>query len=181
VEYGFLDGRVTYRTTFPVGPHQDLWEQAPDVATVVGAGERRLLLFLADPRPIGPSCEVAPAPADAEALARSIRSDGDLEAGAPVPVTIGGIPALQIDVVMARDATSCPWQLPNISSSTPLLLDRAPLVVQGADRARLYLLDLPPGGSARVLAIAVMSDEDSFERALSIAAPIVESIEFRAP
>jgi len=181
VEYGFLDGQVTYRTTFPVGPHQDLWEQAPDVATVVGAGERRLLLFLADPRPIGPSCEVASAPADAEALARSIRSDGDLEAGAPVPVTIGGIPALQIDVVMARDATSCPWQLPNISSSTPLLLDRAPLVVQGADRARLYLLDLPPGGSARVLAIAVMSDEDSFGRALSIAARIVESIEFRAP
>ena len=169
VEFGFLDGQVTYRATFPVGPHEDLWKL------------RRLLLFLADPRPIGPGCEEGPAPADAEALAESIGSDSDLEAGAPVPVTIGGISALQIDVVMARDASSCPWQLPNISASTPLLLDRAPFVVQGADRARVYLLDLPPGGSAQVLAIAVMSDEDSFERTLSVTAPIVDSIEFRAP
>jgi hypothetical protein len=53
-----------------------------------------LLLFLADPRPIGPGCEKAPAPADAEALARSIRSDSDLEATTPEAVTIGGIPAL---------------------------------------------------------------------------------------
>jgi hypothetical protein len=172
VEFGFLDGQVTYRATFPVGPHENLylWKQ------------RRLLLFLADPRPIGPGCEEGPAPADAEALAESIGFDSDLEAGAPVPVTIGGISALQIDVVMARDAISCPWQLPNTSSSTPLLLDRAPFfAVYGADRARVYLLDLPPGGSARVLAIAVMSDEDSFERTLSVTAPIVDSIEFRAP
>jgi hypothetical protein len=64
--------------------------------------------------------------------------------------------------------------------STPLLLEDAPFVVQGADRARLYLLDLP-GGSARVLAIAIMSDEDSLEHALQLAAPIVDSIELHAP
>ena len=44
---------------------------------------------------------------------------------------------------------------------------------------RLYLLDLP-GGSTRVLAIAIMSDEDSFERALELTAPIVDSIESHA-
>jgi hypothetical protein len=132
-------------------------------------------LILAEPRPIGPDCEEAPAPADAEALARSIRSDSDFEADAPVPVTIGGIPALQMDVVLSQSAVACPWQLPNMSSTTPLLLKGAPVVV--ADRARLYLLDLP-GGSARVLAIAIMSDADSFEHALKVAAPIVNSIEF---
>jgi len=179
VEYGFLDGEVTYRAAYPAAPRSDLWDQGPDVATIVGAHERRLLLILADPRPIGPGCEEAPAPTDAEALARSIRSNPDLEADAPVAVTIGGIPALQIDVMLAPNASACPWQMPNLSSTTPLLLEHAPLVVQGGDQARLYLLDLP-GGSARVLAIAIISDEDSFERALELAAPIVDSIELHA-
>ncbi len=92
-------------------------------------------------------------------------------------VTIGGIPALQIDVVLAPNASACPWQMPSLSSIDPPPLKHAPFVVQGADRARLYLLDLP-GGSARVLAIAIISDEDSFERALELTAPIVDSIEF---
>jgi hypothetical protein len=178
-EYGFLDGEVTYRAAYPAAPRSDLiWDQGPDVATIVGAHERRLLLILADPQPIGPGCEEAPAPADAEALARSIRSDPDLEADAPVAVTIGGIPALQIDVVLAPNASACPWQMPNLSSTTPLLLKHAPLLFR-VDRARLYLLDLP-GGSARVLAIAIIDSEDSFERALELAAPIVDSIEFHA-
>jgi hypothetical protein len=180
-EYAFLDGQVRYRATDPAAPRVGtLWEQGPDVATVVGAGERRLLVFLADPRPIMPGCDVAPAPADAEALAQSIRSDTDFEAGAPVPTTIGGIPALQMDVVMAPQATTCPWQMPNLSSTTPLLLEDAPLLAQGTDRARLYLVDLP-GGSAHVLAIAILSDRDSLEQALRLTAPIVDSIEFHAP
>ena len=178
IEYGFLDGEVTYRAAHPVAPRVGgIWDQGPDVATMVGTRERRVLLILADPRPIGPGCEEVPAPADAEALARSIRSDSDLEADAPVPVTIGGIAALQMDVVLSPAAGACPWQLPNMSSTTPLLLKDAPFIVQGADRARLYLLD-PPGGTARVMAIAIFSDEDSFGRALDVAAPIVESIEF---
>ena len=180
VEYAFLDGEVTCSSAYPAAPISGyIWDQGPDVATVVGAHERRLLLILADPRPIGPDCEEIPASADAEALARRIRSNPDLEAEAPEPVTVGGIPALQIDVVMAPNAAACPWQMPDLSSTTPLLLEHAPFVVQGADRARLYLLDLP-GGSAQVLAIAIMSDEDSFERALEVAAPIVESFEFHA-
>jgi hypothetical protein len=180
-EYAFLDGEVTYRAAYPAGPWSGyIWDQGPEVATVLGAHERRLLLLLADPQPIEhPGCVEAPAPADAEALARSIRSNPDLVADAPVAVTIGGIPALQMDVKLAPDASACPWQMPNMSSSTPLLLKHAPVMVQGADRARLYLLDLP-GGSARVLAIAIMSDEDSIQRALKLTAPIVDSIEFHA-
>jgi hypothetical protein len=177
-EYGFLDGEVTYRAAYPAAPRSDIWFQLPDAATIVDAADndRRLLMILADPQPIGPGCVEAPAPADAEALARSIRSNPDLEADAPVAVTIGGIPALQIDVVLAPGASSCSWQTPSLSSASPLLLKHAPFW-NGVDRARLYVLDLP-GGSARVLAIAIISDEDSIEHVLELAAPIVDSIEF---
>jgi hypothetical protein len=180
-EYSFLDGKVTYRAAYPAAPWSDLWNQSPEVATVVGHHDRqeglfrRLLLILADPRPIGPGCEDAPAPADAEALARSIRSDRDLEASAAVAVTIGGTPALQIDVMLAPGASFCSWSEGEKSGMSPILLRHAPFAE--GDRARLYLLDLP-GGSARVLALAIIADEDSFERALELAAPIVDSIEF---
>ncbi len=177
-EYGLLDGEVTYQAAYPAAPRSENWDQLPDVATIVDTSdnERRLLTILADPQPIGPGCEEAPAPADAEALARSIRSNPDLKANAPVAVTIGGIPALQIDVVLAPSASSCPWATSGLSSASPLLLKDAPFW-NGVDRARLYLLDLP-GGSARVLAIAIISDTDSIEHVLKLAAPIVDSIEF---
>jgi len=123
VEYGFLDGEVTYRAAYPFEPSLDAWDRGPNRTAIVGLRFHkrilRLLLFLADPRPIGPGCEEAPAPADAEALARSIRTDPDLEATAPVAVTIGGAPALQIDVMLAPGASSCAW-------SRPISLARAP-------------------------------------------------------
>jgi hypothetical protein len=172
-EYGFLDGEVTYRAAYPLEPSMDGYRDGDRLA-IDGLllpdenAPRRVLIILADPQPIGPGCVEAPAPADAEALARSIGSDPDFEATAPVAVTIGGTSALQMDVLLApgAGASSCPW----------LLLKHASFPV-GADRARLYLLDLP-GGSARVLAIATISDEDSFETVLDWAAPIVDSIEF---
>jgi hypothetical protein len=180
VEYHFLDGEVTYRAASPLEPSDD-GNREWDRLAIVGLlpdddAPRRVLLFLADPRPIGPDCVEAPAPADAEALARSIGSDPDFEDTAPVEVTIGGTPALQMDVVLARGASSCSWSEPGIPlESSPLLLKHAPMFL-GHDRARLYLLDLP-GGSARVLAIAMITDEDSFETILQWAAPIVDSIE----
>jgi hypothetical protein len=48
------------------------------------------------------------------------------------------------------------------------------------ERMRLYLLDLP-GGSAGILAIAIITPESSFERGLEAAAPLVDSFEFNAP
>ena len=64
-----------------------------------------------------------------------------------------------------------------MSSASPLLLNHAS-IASGADRARLYLLDLPAGSKARGLAIATVTDEDSFNTVLGFAAPIVDSIEF---
>ena len=167
VEYGFLDGAVTYRAAEPLEPSQDGFRDrdrlAIDGLLPDDDAPRRIVLMLADPRPIGPDCVEAPAPADAEALARSIGSDPDFEATAPVAVNIGGIPALRMDVVLSPGA------------SCRLFLEHAPF--GRLDRARLYLVDLP-GGSARVLAIATITDEDSFETVLEWAAPIVDSIEF---
>jgi hypothetical protein len=183
VEYGFLDGEVTYRAAHPLEPSQDGY-RGPDRLAIVGLlpdddAIRRVLLILADPRPIGPGCVEAPAPADADALARSIGSDPDFEATAPVAVTIGGIAALQIDVVLAPGASSCSWSEPEMSMTSPLLLKHAPFV--GVNRARLYLLDLPDGSAAQVLALATITDEDSFDTVTEAAAPVIDSIEFHAP
>jgi hypothetical protein len=84
-----------------------------------------------------------------------------------------------VDVLLAPQRQDLPVAHALFLFGVPLLLKHAPFA-NGVDRARLYLLDLPRG-SARVLAIAIMSDEDSFERALGLAAPTVDSIQFHAP
>jgi len=67
-------------------------------------------------------------------------------------MTIGGIPALQMDVRLAGGANSCPWQTENMSATTPLIFDHAPLMVDppvngpGTDRTRLYLVGVSMGG-----------------------------------
>ena len=166
VEYAFLDGVVTYRAAYPLEPSHD--EDADgDQLAIEGllpddGSPRRILLFMADPRPPGQGCGEAPAPTDAKTLARIVASDPNFAATAPVAVTIGGLSGMQMDGVVPK-ATECG------------------LVLQPAfGRARLYLLDLP-GGSARVLGIAVHADDDSFETVLEWAAPVIESVEFHAP
>ncbi len=169
VEYRFLDGTVTYRAPHPLKPH-DRGDRLAIAGTLPDDdAPRQVLVLLADPRPIRPDCGAGPAPNDADALARSIASDPDFDATAPVEVTVGGVPALQVDVVLAPGPSGC----------APFLLQHAPFGM-GQRRARLYLLDLP-GGSARVLAIATITDDDSFETVLEFAAPVVDSIEFHAP
>jgi len=182
VEYGFLDGEVTYRAAHPLEPSQEAWHLGPDRTAITGLpfNDDRILpvlLILADPRPIGPSCEVAPAPVDAEGLAEVLRSDPDFEATAPVAVTVGGTSALQIDVLLAPGASSCSWSLPDGSGTSPLLLKDTPISEE--QLVRLYLVDLPGGPPARVLAIVIIhADVDG---ALELAAPILDSIEFHAP
>ena len=129
-------------------------------------------LQLLGSRSITTGCQEGPAPTDAEALARTIRSNPDLEATDPVPVTIGGLPALQMDVTTELANTCRPG-------------DEAPLVAEGAIfrpiQIRLYLVDLPEGSADRILAVAFMARKESFERVLEVAAPIVESVEIHAP
>jgi len=171
VEYRFLDGEVTYRATPPLKPSQNA-DRGSDVLAVAGVlphddAPRKVLLMLADPHVIGPDCEAGPAPADAAALADSLRSNPDLEATAPVPVTIGGTPALQMDVSL----------VPGLRCS--LFFPHVPWGV--GHRARLSLLDLPEGSEAKVLALVTITDEDSFKPVVAAAAPIEHSIEIHAP
>jgi len=137
------------------------------------------LVVAADPL-TGTGCEAGPRPADAEALIRSIRSNPDLESTAPVAVSVGGVNALQMDVMVARGTSAC---------DMPLVLAKLHVGLLRTDLMRLYLLDLP-GGSARILAIAIIARDpygkvevsrQDFEQVVEAATPIVESIEFHTP
>jgi hypothetical protein len=169
--FSILDGEVTFQAAPPWDASTWALHHGPTWTTLVGPPEGSLRV-LADPLPIETGCREGPAPADAEALARSIRSYPGLKATAPVPVDVGGIKALRMDVVTARRASQCqalvlrPW-----SPASGDDLDQG-------DRMRLYLLDLPGGISARILAIAIVAPEPRFESVVEAAAPIVDSFEF---
>jgi hypothetical protein len=125
---------------------------------------------LADPLTIGTGCEEGPAAADAAALAQSILDNGDFEATAPVAVTIGGAPALQMDVVNIAGSIVCEGRARvAVSRYEPV----------PGDRMRLYLVDLP-GGSARILSIAIVASESDFDGVVESAQPVVDSFEFHS-
>ena len=172
VQYGFLDGEVTFHAAYPWDYSIAGWDHGPTMTTLVdGDRYEGRIVVVADPRPIGTRCQQGPAPANAEALARSIRSDRDFEATAPVAVSVGGTLALRMDVVTAAGASVCDVEgLPQVVTETGL---------DQGHRMRLYLLDLP-GGSGRILAIAIVAPETRFERVVEATAPIVDSFEFHA-
>jgi hypothetical protein len=166
VPYSFLDGEVT----FAAAPPWDGDEGGTDGFLTLA---RSWLTIEADPLPVAPGCGPGSAPADARALARSLRSDPELEATAPVAVDVGGVDALRIDVQLS------PGLAPGAGCG---YYDGPPMVAQEAGfsdgtRMRLYLLDLP-GGSARTLAIAIVASAPDFEQVVESAAPIVDSFEF---
>jgi hypothetical protein len=126
--------------------------------------------ILADPLPIVDDCQEGAPAADAAALARSIVDDPRFDATAPSATTVGGAAALQIDLVTSAGADVCAEQM-------RFAIDRGAL--DAGRRMRLYLVDLP-GGSARILSIAIVAPEDQFERVVEAAVPVVNSIEFHA-
>jgi hypothetical protein len=130
--------------------------------------------LVADPLPVEAGCEGGPAPANAEGLAQSIRTDPDLEASEPVAVSVGGIEGVRMDVVAAPGASNCEYE------GWPAVLEASYQVVEMpvGSRMRLYLLDLPEGISARILAIAITAPESRFDQVVEKAAPIVDSVEF---
>ena len=162
VPYSFLDGEVTFAAAPPWYGEFD----HPTVMRFEGGRAREHVVIAADPLPVETGCENGPAPADAEALARSIMADPDFETTETVPVRIAGIDGLQIDGVVTAQ-----WDT-NWSLCYPMWTTNAQLF-----RMRLYLIDYP-GESAQVLTIAVIAPETDFERVLEEATPIVESLEF---
>jgi hypothetical protein len=168
VPYSMLDGEVTFAAAPPWG--DTILERTFTVLGGVGRGsasQATMFTIVPDPLTFEMGCEAGPVPADAEALAQSIRSNPDLEATAPVAVSVGGIDALRMDVVAAPGASDC---------GPMVLIDR---LRAGQDvPMRLYLLDLPEGMSARILAIAISALDSEFEHVVEAAAPIVDSFEF---
>jgi hypothetical protein len=175
--YRFLDGEVAFAAAPPWANSFYGSDHGPTFTTLIhghsfNTVER--IEIVADPLPVGSGCETGPTPADAEALARSIRSNPDLDATAPVSVSVGGVDALRMDVAAVPGASEC-----DEDYGVPLVLTEHGWLEQG-ERMRLYLLDLT-GGSARILAIAVAAPEPDFGHTVEAAAPILDSFEFQAP
>jgi hypothetical protein len=75
-----------------------------------------------------------------------------------------------MDVVASPGASDC---------GPPMVLGEN--VSAGQDRpVRLYLLDLPEGMSARILAIAISALDSEFERVVEAARPVLDSFEFHS-
>lgn len=105
-----------------------------------------------------------------------IRSRKGLSVTPPALVTVGGLPATMIDLSVAPSwSQSCSFA--NGLPAVPLLIDETQQmhwVVAGGETLRLYLVDLPTGGTLIV-------DLDSFDgvgfpNLLSAGSPIVRSL-----
>jgi hypothetical protein len=174
IPYRFLDGEVTFAAALP----WDTWQYSPPALYNGNPQQGNRFDMVADPLTVSAGCQPGPAPANAEALVRSIRSNPNLQATAPVAVTVGGLDAQRIDVEAARGAIDC-----GDGDTGPLVLterDSSAWGLDGANRMRLYVLDLP-GGSARVLVIAIVASESESERVVDEATPILDSIEIHPP
>ena len=176
--YSILGGEVTFAVP---PPWYGFFDYGRDTIALVHPERDANFAVLPDPLPVEKGCRAGPTPADAEELAQTIRSDPDVEATEPVATTVGGVEALRMDVVMTTGASVCDYM------GTPLVLRSAepngpqgPALTQG-DRMRLYLLDLPGGSSARILSVAFVARESSFETMLEDEARIIDSFEFHTP
>jgi hypothetical protein len=212
--YDYFDGEVTLHAANPwimfgYAPFGRLIPEGPGVLPTTDGAQRHdgwdTLFLMADPVLIGKFCQAGPDPADAAALAQSIRSDPDpdLEATAPVGVSVAGAKALMMDVKITAGAMLC--RLDRIESPDGGLTPEVPhdgvlrpvwdteagsgppnsngrVTGQATgDWMRLYLFDVPDGLSMRILVIAIVAPEARFERAVGAAAPVVDSVEFHAP
>ena len=178
--FSMLYGEVTFRAPGPWTDHVEAYLD-PRLFFLIGPrGEPEGVGFeiLVNPLPPETPCDTLRVPPSAEELVQAVRSNPDLEATEPVLVSVGGIDALRMDVVAAPGA-----------SIAPCGGARVPVVsvpgrgawggVEPGGLGRLYVLDLP-GGSARTLAIWITApDAALFEQAVEMAAPVLDSFEFR--
>lgn len=118
--------------------------------------------------------------ADAKALADWIAARPGLATSTPETTTLGGLRGYSLDLGIREGWTSaCPFA--NGTPTVPLLFGEKNglrWVVAGSERLRLWVLDLPAGGT-------VIVDIDAFDGRLideliAAATPIVESIRFAA-
>lgn len=177
--YSILDGEVTFAVP---PPWYGFFDYGPNTIALVYPEVSEGLAglgVLPDPVPLGTGCEPGPVPADAEALALRILSDPDLETTEPVAASVGGMDALQMDVVVASGASICESGSPEVLTVVNSGNGFGALWLEPGDRMRLYLLNLPEGSSARTLAVTFDAPEGAFDTVLEYVEPILESFEFR--
>ena len=126
------------------------------------------------------SCPAAPEPGvggSAAELAAWIEQRPGLVVSAPTMATVGGLSGIQLDVGLKSDWTqACPFAngIPSVPLFNSPAIDH--WVVVGNERLRLFLLDLPGGGT-------VVVDLDAFDRSqvedlIARSAGIVRSLSF---
>ena len=173
VRYDFYDGTVSLSAASPWG---DLVEEEGLSLDRETRDER--LELTARPIPIATNCTQGPTPDDADALARSIQSDPGLDVTSPVPVRVGGVAGVQMDVTIAVGASLC-----DASGIAQVLTPRDGngrngIALEQGSRMRLYLLDIHQRYADWIMAVAVVAPEARFNQMIESAAPIMESIQF---
>lgn len=130
-----------------------------------------------------PACPTAAEPGvgkTSSELVAWMRGNNGLAVGAPVMASVGGLRGTQVDIAIAPGWTqSCSFAsgLPTV----PLLTDGVGLrwVLAGSERLRLYVLDMPSGGTVIVDLDAF--DGDLYAPLIDSAAPAVKSLQFASP
>jgi hypothetical protein len=130
-----------------------------------------------------PSCPVEAEPGVGTSsieLVSWIRGLDGLSVSSPAMVTVGGLLGSSIDVAI-RDGWTQSCSFAEGLPTVPLLVDPGTglrWVIAGGERLRLYVLDLPDGGTL----IVDVDDFDGlqFDQLLSAALPIVKSLKFES-
>jgi hypothetical protein len=126
------------------------------------------------------SCPAAPEPGiggSAAELAAWIQGRPGLVVSAPAMTTVGGLSGIQLDVGLKAGWTqACPFAngIPSVPLFNSPAIDH--WVVVGNERLRLFLLDLPGGGTVVVDLDAF--DGDQVEDLIARSAGIVKSLSF---
>ena len=170
VPYSFLDGEVTFAAAPPWGDTR--LERTFTILGGVGRGSASqftMFAVVADPL-TATGCEAGPPAADAEALVRSIRSNPDLEATAPVAVSVGGIDALRMDVVGARERLE-------VGDCAPMVLEH--LSAGTTVGCACISSTFPRGCRHRPWPSRSSAQDSEFERVVNAAAPVLDSFEFQ--
>lgn len=131
-----------------------------------------------------PTCPIAAEPGvgtTSTELVTWMRGLAGLTVSSPAMATVGGLRGVSIDIGIAQARTqSCPFA--NGLPTVPLIVEPGTglrWVLAGGERLRMYLLDLPDGGTL----IVDIDDFDGaqFDALISAASPIVKGLEFAAP
>lgn len=171
VLYRLLDGQVAFMAAPPwSGVIEEHTHASLSRGEIGSASQFTMFTVVADPGTAN-GCEIGTPAVDAEALLLSVRSAADLEVTDPVATSVGGLDAMQVDVVGLREVRE--------GECVPPVVER--LVISRDVRMRLYLLDLPAGLSARTMVIAIVAHDSLFEHVVEAAAPVLGSFEFHAP